>query len=227
MNSFSLENIRQTIINSIYENDDDIKKLIDNGFDVNAKFSHNETLLMIIVSNMKSHQQNLFNFILRQKININDQDDRGQTSLMKLIINNESTTNDVYELLKHGANVNIEDSLGNTALIYAVKYHNIEVIEVLVKFGASILHKNLKNLTAIQMAIKMEDIDSVNFLLLNMDYLTRQEIDNHKEYVLKIKPRFEMDNKINQEICQTIIEQFHDKVGYMRIFDTVESIYRF
>lgn len=75
------------------------------------------------------HSQ-VYEFLLDHGVNLNAQNDRGETALMRAAGREQLET--VKFLLKHGARVNLKDSNGSTALNYA---SSDEVIRLLKKAG--------------------------------------------------------------------------------------------
>ncbi len=66
---------------------------------------------------------------------LNAVNNKGKTPLMVLCLN-INNREEVEELLKMGADPNIQDKKGETALYKSLKKDNREVIEVLLKYSA-------------------------------------------------------------------------------------------
>jgi ankyrin repeat protein len=81
----------------------------------------------------------------------------------------------VKVLVENGADVNIQDKNGNTALIYTSYYGYLEIVQHLIDKGVDINHQNKDGWAALQIAKKFNHIKLVNYLL------------NNKYYLLKIK----------------------------------------
>ena len=56
-------------------------------------------------------------------------------------------------LLDHGANVNAEDSFGNTPFITACHNGNLEMVELFMEQGVDLQHRNRKGITPLELAI--------------------------------------------------------------------------
>ena len=56
-------------------------------------------------------------------------------------------------LLDHGANVNAEDSFGNTPFLTACHNGNLEMVQLFVEKGVDLQHQNRKGLTPLELAI--------------------------------------------------------------------------
>ena len=60
----------------------------------------------------------------------------------------------VKGLVKAGADINVSDNQGNTALYYALRYGNQEVARFLIKKGADYNHTNNKGESPVQIAVE-------------------------------------------------------------------------
>jgi len=70
-------------------------------------------------------------------LDINEQDDRGRTPLM-LYLTNRMPTEAIRCLLESGPDLEVEDKLGDTALKKAVKFKQIEAIQLLIEHGVKL-----------------------------------------------------------------------------------------
>jgi ankyrin repeat protein len=93
-------------------------------------------------------------YILKKKININNQDiTNGLCALHQIIIKNKIEI--VKMLINYGANINIQDYYGNTAVHYCISEENIEILRLLLQHNPNLnlididgntpLHLYLKN----------------------------------------------------------------------------------
>ena len=71
----------------------------------------------------------------------------------------------VKVLLDHGADVNAQDSLGNTALTLAVNYGHAEIVKVLLDNGADANLRRKDGPTALLAACQRRSVDMVKMLL--------------------------------------------------------------
>ena len=78
-------------------------------------------------------------------------DKNGRTALMKAVQSGNGW--EIRSLIKSGADVNISDKDGWTALMYAVRYqNNLDTVNILLKNGANIRTANKYGYTALQLA---------------------------------------------------------------------------
>lgn len=91
-------------------------------------------------------------------------------------------------LINHGADVNAKElSCDDTPLFYAVNSKKIVLVDLLLKRGANLEHKNLEGETAIFTAIRSRDVGMVKFLL---DHGAKKDVtDNHGNTLPKVAGR--------------------------------------
>ena len=70
----------------------------------------------------------------------------------------------VRQLLYEGHSVNAQDDDGNTALIFAAESES-QIVDLLLKSGGEVDHQNKVGLTALMVAVRAEDTESVRLLL--------------------------------------------------------------
>ncbi|WP_172196246.1 DUF4274 domain-containing protein [Saccharibacillus qingshengii] len=71
------------------------------------------------------------------ELDVNEKDERGRTPLM-LFMTYKLPPDAVEILLERGAELEIEDKLGETALLKAIKFHQSGAVKLLLKYGARI-----------------------------------------------------------------------------------------
>jgi ankyrin repeat protein len=100
----------------------------------------------------------IVNFLLENGVDVNKQDNYGNTALMLAsnYSNKYSNNETVKLLLQYEADANIQNDDGNTALIlascYSNNYSNNETIKILLKYGADINIQNNEGFTALNHA---------------------------------------------------------------------------
>ena len=92
------------------------------------------------------------------KVDVNHQNNKGYTALMKCVILKPYLIEDIIEyLIVCGANVNIKDNNGETALMMGVKENiKIKMIKILIDNGADVNLKNNNGKTALMMGVNDE-----------------------------------------------------------------------
>ncbi len=106
---------------------------------------------------------------------INGQDSQGMTPLMWAIFKGHN--NIVKALLKYGADVNVNDRFGATALILTTvpTYSDLAVIKSLIEHGAHIDAQNNNGSTALIFATKINKTDIVEELLKHEAHVNIQD----------------------------------------------------
>jgi hypothetical protein len=99
--------------------------------------------LIQLITNNSSYNK-IYDLILKNKVNINFKDKKGNTALMYVCSNSSSynTFKIIKLLINFGANVNLQNNNGNTALMFAVRTELFEIVQLLIKSGADV---NLQN----------------------------------------------------------------------------------
>ena len=99
--------------------------------------------------------------------NPDKRDKNGRTALMKAVKSGNDW--EIRSLLKSGADVNISDSDGWTALMYAVRYQNsLDTVNILLKNGADIQSVNKYGYSALQLAASYSSNPDVLKKLLSL-----------------------------------------------------------
>ena len=129
-------------------------KLLNSVTDLHFFTQEKETLLQYAIINDRF---DFINYILKRKINIDNQDDlNGLTALHQIIIKNNLDI--VRLLINNGANINIQDFYGNTCLHYAISEKNIEIIKLILKYNTIYNITNIDGNTALHMYLDNDGI---------------------------------------------------------------------
>lgn len=131
--------------------------LIDSGVDINHQNSDGNNALIVA-----AHDGNLkvVEFLIERSSNLDLQNKYGESALMHSFNNKE-----IFDLLiNSGANIDITDSYGYSALIRATFDKNHVAIKSLVECGANVNLVDDQNRTALDVAIKNEDLIAANLI---------------------------------------------------------------
>ena len=122
--------------------------LIKNGCEINCLYKNNRTLLHNAVLARASVE--IFQVLIDSKIYVDAIDDSGKTALHWLAISSHNYLWSIAKLLiKHTINLDVVDYIkGYTALMYASKTRNLELVKLLIESGANseIISKDQNNI---------------------------------------------------------------------------------
>lgn len=113
-----------------------VETLIKYGADVNAKDTNNETPLILAAKSAYTKNPKIIEILIKNGAEVNVRENfLGATPLILAVQKNQSS--EIIEtLIKNGANVNAKDMYGDTPLAYAMRSHNNELVDVLLKYDA-------------------------------------------------------------------------------------------
>lgn len=144
-----------------------VKLLVNHGADVNEKDENKCTLLHHAIDDCcvgcdEDEKKIIIKTLLSHGIDIDAQDARGLTALDYLILNSDEGS-DCYRLVKWllmlGANANVQDKHGNTALHWATEGNLIYpkgftgIVKLLIQYGADARIKNNNGKTAYAISV--------------------------------------------------------------------------
>lgn len=84
-----------------------------------------------------------------------------------LVASNNRFHSGVKKLIEYGANVNVQDTLGDTPLILATKNNDLEMVEILVQNGADVTQSNYVTLKPKYYSEQLDNKNIMNFLIQN------------------------------------------------------------
>ena len=128
---------------------DDLQAIIDHGVDVNATSKQNKTALMWACEKGNVHA---INVMLNAGANPNTADANGDTCLFKAI-SARCNKQALQALIDHGADVNVINKSGRTALMHACQKGNKDAINVLLNAGADTTISDTNDYTCLHKAV--------------------------------------------------------------------------
>ena len=139
-----------------------------------------------------------------RKININHVDNHGKTILHYLSV---STSNirlsKINLLIKFNIDINKQDKLGKTSLMYACEYGSLLAIETLLQYNVNLNIYNLKNENHLTLACINNQIDVIMLFILNgIDVNT---IDNNHNTMIMIACKYN-----HHELIEFLLEKSAD-----------------
>jgi hypothetical protein len=144
------------------ENTDEIKSLIANGANVNAKDKNYDGITAIFVA-VESGNIETIRILLDYGAKVNVRDAEKHTPLMRL--DSDATPELVKLLLGYGAKIKAIDAEGNNVLHHVAFNVNSEVLRTLIVEGADINAQNEDGQTPLMIAAEYENFDCVKALL--------------------------------------------------------------
>ena len=134
-----------------------------------TKSKYFNKLMFLLINIDKIDMKILINYILSNKNEINEKNEKGWTALHIASRNSRKInffTDIIKLLLENGADINRKNNNGWTALMHAARYSNIdsnnETVKLLLENGADINIKNNSGLTALMHAAQKSNISSNN-----------------------------------------------------------------
>ena len=142
---------------------ENVKKLIDEGCDVNKLNSNNENVAHFAARN---NSQKVMDYVIEKGVDINAQTTgKKETPLFYAIRGNSK---EIFEkLLNADADIELENEDGETPIFAAIRVNNQEFVEQLLKKNAKLDKKNKKGETPYMLAIQNEDSPIASMILQN------------------------------------------------------------
>lgn len=142
-----------------------VQLLLNYGADPNIKNNQAEAVL---TSRTENGEWNIVRVLLDSNPNINITNSTGKTALMISATTMDATGHPsdgaARMFIEYGANLNIQDNDGNTALIHAILHNNEPMVKLLLENGADLTIKNNAGQTALDIAQQGENGNIVNLL---------------------------------------------------------------
>lgn len=138
--------------------------------------------------------------------------------LHRATLNKKYDVDMVRDLLKYGANVNVTNNRGETALHWAVRMNSLLVILCLVKSGADVKCKALNGLTPLDLAKqdpgqnkKLIEALQMDASMNSMDLYGNPEIEIQSDFIIDIPSNLlnKSYESENGSISQAWLEKYH------------------
>jgi ankyrin repeat protein len=161
---------------------DTVRRLLEEGADVNAKTNYDEKTALMYASIYG--QTEIAKLLLEKGADVNAKDYRGTTAFILASLNGRTEIAKLF--LEKGADVNARENDGTTALISASKEQeedNTEIVKFLLEKGADVNAKDNDGFIALMYATMYGQIDIVKILLMSGADINAK--DNNGENSLK------------------------------------------
>jgi ankyrin repeat protein len=174
-----------------------IKALLDAGADINAKTKSGATALMFAA---RSSPSSIVKALLEAGADVNAIDNKNKTALSYLMegddldVINEPDPELIATLVSAGADVNVTYFQGETPLFYAVKIHNLSLINALLHAGADVNASDKYTGTVLQFAVRIRSSVQIISSLINAgaDVNVKNRQDESLIKIAVTQPRFEV-----------------------------------
>lgn len=130
-----------------------LKKLLDLGFDINHK---NEAGMTPLWQIMRSSEK-LIDAFLANGADVNVVNNFGRSLLFNFVFDKDENSALLQKLINAGADINLQDCYGNTALSVAAEKNKTSLVKVLLEAGADVEIKSKRGYTALINAAMNED----------------------------------------------------------------------
>ncbi|WP_026887666.1 ankyrin repeat domain-containing protein [Clostridium beijerinckii] len=148
---------------------DELKNFITNGGNVNDKYN-DTSLLHFAIDNCEKNYFEVIQLLVSNGADINSNQSYLKEIPLHRICARVSPKMDVIRLLlEKGSKVNAENISGKTPIFYCNFNYSVELLNLLIKYGADIKHR-----------------DKYGNTLLHDDYLTCSDSDKFEEYLNEV-----------------------------------------
>ena len=126
---------------------EELKIFIENGGDVNGKYD-DKSLLHFAIDNCEKNYFEVIEFLINKEADINShQSYMEETPLHRICARVKPKIEVVELLLNRGSKVDAENISGKTPVFYCNFSYSVELLNLLVKFGADVKHTDKYNNT--------------------------------------------------------------------------------
>lgn len=178
------------------------------GMDVNLRDKQSNTTALEHA--VRNANREMVQLLLASGADVNLTNASGQTVLMML--DDDATSDLLWDLINKGAKVNLQDDAGETALMQATTQNNLEALKTLIDAGAKVDMRNKRGETALMLAADEGYVNVVRALVLagadinatdkeEMNAMTHAARNDHQPVIrfLKSKGVFEAVAKTEPE----------------------------
>jgi ankyrin repeat protein len=156
-----MRGIDNQLINACVEGGlQEVKELLDNGANINAKDEYGNTALILAAH--KGHTE-IVKLLMDSGADVNAKNIFSNTPLM--VASWRGHPEVVKLFLGKGADMEAKNIFGNTPLIFTLRHGHLDIVELLVSKGADIEARDNQGRTAISYAFDIEDKDKRRELL--------------------------------------------------------------
>ena len=157
--------VRTALIQACQQGDiEKVRGFLDEGADVDAQNKIGLTPLMW--ASVHGHVQRVVDFLGYDEVLVDDDFYHKLKSFSEVIIASINESCDlIRELVARGADVNIQDNNGNTALIWASLHGHTAALKILIGAGADVNIHNKDGLSALDVAYQYGHEETVNILI--------------------------------------------------------------
>ena len=154
-----------------------VSSLVKCGANVDLQGKTGQTALHYAVLGPQASICEILSCLIKNGADVNAHTFRNETPLM--FASDDGNVNVVTFLIKHGADVGLQDKDGNTALHYAARYSDNppEIVETLLNLGASHMC-NHQGLTPLHQACIARNIEVVDYLIQRPEITREQRVDS-------------------------------------------------
>ena len=197
-----------------------VKKLLDDGADVNATNYIGQTALMLAAAN---RHVDVVKLLLEHGADVNATDDIGRTALMLAVADQNIEVAKL--LLEYDADVDATEINGLTALIVVAGFGHAEIVKLLLEYGADVGVRDGTGQTALMKAVNYGHLEVVN--ILNNYPVFLQSCGYFAKGSLKLNPNLNFDEE-SVVILRKLFEQCGDDQDKLsdaskRVMDEVTS----
>ena len=132
------------------------------GMDVNLRDMRSNTTAL--EHGVRNANREMVQLLLSSGATVNLKNSAGETVLMML--DEDATSDLIWDLINAGAKVDLKDDAGNTALMQAATADNLEALKALLDAGAEVNTKNKEGRTALILAASDGHVNIVRTLVL-------------------------------------------------------------